>query len=205
MFLAGFVVAQDFLLQHLFQQLFGNLLCPAWLRFGALHAKFENVVRGARVAIRKSRHAEQNFLLDLNGLISQPVLLVCESTPQQFDNLRRGQRIEHVDLSSGEQRRDDLERRIFRRRANEQNVTRLDIRQKCVLLSLVEAVHFIDENNGALAAAGTPLCFGHHFLDFFDTAQYGAEGDELTSRQPRDQTSQSRLSTSRRPPKEHGA
>ena len=46
---------------------------------------------------------------------------------------------------------------------------------------------------------------GHHFLDFFDAGEHGAEGNELGACQARDEARERGFSAARRPPEEHGA
>ena len=90
--------------------------------------------------------------------------------------------MQHVHLHARKQRRDHFERRIFRGGADQQNVSRFHVRQKRVLLRAVEAVHFVDEHDGALAVAARAFGLGHHFLDFLDSREHGAEGNELGAR-----------------------
>jgi len=73
---------------------------------------------------------------------------------EEFDDLRRGVGFEDVDLGAGEKRGDDLERGIFGGGADEENVAGFDVREEGVLLGFVEAVDFVDEDDGAEASAG---------------------------------------------------
>ncbi len=72
------------------------------------------------------------------------------------------------DLRARQQCRVHLERRVLRGGADQYDVAGLHARKKRVLLRLVEAIDFIDENDGA-APGRTPgvLGHGHHFLDLF--------------------------------------
>src|SRR5258708_24914058 len=89
---------------------------------------------------------------------------------EEFDDLRGGVGFEDVDLGAGEKRGDDLERGIFGGSADEENVAGLDVRKEGVLLGFVEAVDFVDEDDGAEAAAGFFFGFGHDFFYFFYAA-----------------------------------
>ncbi len=59
--------------------------------------------------------------------------------------------MQRVDAAAGEQRGDDLEGRIFGGRADEADGAALDVGEEGVLLGLVEAMNFIDEESGARA------------------------------------------------------
>src|ERR1700758_703496 len=98
---------------------------------------------------------------------------------QEFYDLRGGVCFEDIDFGSGEKRGDDFEGGIFGGGADEENVAGFDVREKGVLLGFVEAVDFIDEDDGAEATAGFSFGFGHDFFDFFYAAGDGAEGDEF--------------------------
>ena len=123
------------------------------VRLGAEHQRFERVVRRARVAIRQHRDALEDLVARLDVLFAQAAHRVLDRAPQQRDDLLRRQRLQHVDLHPRKQRRDHFERRIFRGRADQQNVSRLHVRQKRVLLRAIEAVHFVDEHDRAPAVA----------------------------------------------------
>jgi hypothetical protein len=65
------------------------------------------------------------------------------------DRHHRGQRqrLEDVHLRSRQQRRVHFERRVLGRRADQDDVARLDARQEGVLLRLVEAMDLVDEED----------------------------------------------------------
>src|SRR5258708_20905503 len=98
---------------------------------------------------------------------------------EEFDDLRRGVGFEAVDLGAGEKRGDDLERGIFGGGADEENVACFDVREEGVLLGFVAAVDFVDEDDGAQAAAGFFFGFGHDFFYFFYAAGDSAEGNQI--------------------------
>ncbi len=75
----------------------------------------------------------------------------------------------------------------------------------CVLLGFVEAVNFVDEDDGAMAGAGFLLGHGHDFLYLLDAGEDGAEGDKLGAGQARDEARERGLSAAGRAPEEHGA
>ena len=78
-----------------------------------------------------------------------------------------------VDTAAGEQRRDDLEGRILRGRADQSDGAVLDVGQEGVLLGFVEAVDLIDEEDGAGAEAGGLFGVDHDLLDLLDAGEHG--------------------------------
>jgi hypothetical protein len=67
----------------------------------------------------------------------------------------------------------DLERGVFRGRADEDDVAGLDARQEGVLLRLVEAVNLVDEDNRAAPGRPPqPFGLGHHLADFLDARHH---------------------------------
>ena len=131
------------------------------------------------------------------------MLLVGNGAAKQFDDLRRGERIEDVNLGAREKRRDHFERWIFRGGADEGDVTSLDVRKEGILLSFVEAMDFVDEDDGALAGVGFVFGGGHDFLDFLDAGEHCAEGDKFRSREARNQARESCFAAARRTPQQH--
>jgi len=75
---------------------------------------------------------------------------ISEGAVKEIDDLRGGEGFEDVNLGAGEERGDDLEGRIFGGGADEEDVAGFDVREEGVLLSFVEAMHFVDEDDGAL-------------------------------------------------------
>jgi hypothetical protein len=51
--------------------------------------------------------------------------------------------------------------------------------KKRVLLGFVEAMNFVNENDGASAILPSPFGIGHDLLDLFDTGKNSAEFDEF--------------------------
>ena len=84
-------------------------------------------------------------------------------------------------------------------------MARFNVGKKRVLLGFVEAVDFVDENNGAVAGTRFVLRGGHHFLDFLDAREDGAEGNEVSMREASDNARERGFAAARRSPEEHGA
>ena len=78
------------------------------------------------------------------------------------------EREQRVDAAAAEQRGVDFKRGVLRGCADETNGASLDVRQKGVLLGLVEAMDLVDEQDRARAEAGGFVGVDHHLLDFLD-------------------------------------
>ena len=140
---------------------------------------FEHVVSAARIAASVAG----DFLQHIVG--GAPLHV---AKPTFFDRSTRAAAVAQSDplSAAAEHRRGsaravpiDLERWILGRRADQADVAFLHVRQKRVLLRLVEAMNFVDEDDGARAILARPLGIGHHLLDLFDPGQHGGEFDEL--------------------------
>jgi len=130
---------------------------------------------------------------------------ISEGAVEEIDDLRGGEGFKDVDLGAREQRRDNLEGGIFGRGAYEEDVAGFNVRQKGILLGLVETVNFINEDDGALGGVGFALGLGHDLFDFLDAAENSAEGDEFTARDSGDDAGEGGFTATWRAPQEHGA
>ena len=74
--------------------------------------------------------------------------------------------------------------------------------KKCVLLGLVEAMDFVDEDDRARAVLPCALSIGHHLFDFLDSGKYRAELDEIGARYPGNNLRQRGLASARRSPED---
>ena len=108
---------------------------------------------------------------------AEAAYVIGESAFEERDNLLFGEGVEGVDAAAGEQGGDDFEGGILGGGADEADSAALDVRQEGVLLGFVEAVNFIDEEDGA-GAVGGPFGVGHDLLDFLDAGEDGGELDE---------------------------
>jgi hypothetical protein len=91
------------------------------------------------------------------------------------------ERLQHIHRRARQQGRVDLERRVLGGGADEGEQAAFDMRQKGVLLALVEAVHLVDEHQGALLhqPIARNLCPLDRLADVLDAAQHRADADEL--------------------------
>ncbi len=116
-----------------------------------------------------------------------------------------GQRLQHVHARARKQRGDDLERWILGGGADQANVAFFDVREKRVLLSFVEAMNLVDEDDGARAEVAGFGRVCHYLFDLFDPAQYRGELDEVSFRDASNNLRERRFSHSGRTPKNDGA
>ena len=100
--------------------------------------------------------------------------------------------------------RDDFEGGIFSGGADEEDVPGFDVREEGVLLGFVEAMDFVNEDDGALAGAGFAFGVGHDFFNFFDAGGDGAEGDEFAFGEARDEAGEGGFAAAGRSPEKHG-
>ena len=114
-----------------------------------------------------------------------------------------GQRLQHEHLRARQQRRVHLERRILRRRADQDDVAGLDAREEGVLLRLVEAMDLVHEDDRPPAHAPPPILRrGHDLLDLLDAGEHGAERHEVRLRDVGDHARERRLAGAWRSPED---
>ena len=146
--------------------------------------------------------ALQRRVVDRHRLVARAPLGVVQRASQDRRDLVGRQAAQDEHLRSRQQRGVDLERRILGRRADQHDVAGLDARQERVLLRFVEAVDFVDEDDGAAAGgAAEPLGLGHDLADFLDAGQHGAERHESRGRVG-DDARERRLAGAGRPPED---
>ena len=78
-----------------------------------------------------------------------------------------------------------------------------DVGEKSVLLGFVEAMDFVDEDDGSLAAVRFAFRGGHDFLDFLDAGEHRAEGYELGTREAGNHARERGFAATGRTPQEH--
>src|SRR6266851_1213619 len=110
---------------------------------------------------------------------AETALGIGEGATQKNDNLIFGQRLQHIDAAAREQRGVDFEGRIFGGSADQANAAFLDVREERILLSFVEAVDFVDEDDGPRAVLAGVVGVAHDLLDFLDAGENGGELDEV--------------------------
>ena len=115
-------------------------------------AQLEHVERGARVAVGEARdRVERVRRRRRRPRAPRPRSASASARREDADDVRRRRAAQHEHLRAREERRVHLERRVLGRRADQDDVARLDVRQERVLLRLVEAVDLVDEEDRAAA------------------------------------------------------
>src|SRR3989344_2466751 len=107
--------------------------------------------------------------------------------------------VENKDTCAREQRGNDFEARILRRRSDEREVTALDEWQQEILLRLIEPVNFVDEEYDGFRKCER-AAFRYHFLDVIFARFDSGEFVEFGIKRIRINACESRLAASRRSP-----
>ena len=167
---------------------------------------FENVQGRARVPRclkTATRRSASSSASKLHG--AQAPLGVLQGAAEKRDDVLFLQSFQHEHARAGEQGRDDLEGRVFRRRADEGEHAVFDVGQEAVLLGLVEAVDLVDEQNRADAPALHALRLVHGGAQFLHPVEHRAQRDEVRVRPVRDDARERRLARAGRSPEDKRA
>ena len=149
------------------------------------------VAIGKRNQLLSGRFVQHRALGQLSGACQQPAQI---SVVQRLQHKHRGAR---------QQGRVDFERRVLGGGANEAEQPGLDVRQKSVLLRLVEAVHLVDKQHRGAASAAQRLRLLNRFTDFLHAREHGRQDDEVGLRCAGQQPRQRGLAHARRAPQDH--
>jgi hypothetical protein len=77
------------------------------------------------------------------------------------------------------------------------------VRQEGVLLRFVEAVNFVDEDDGARAVLAGAVGIAHDLLDFLDAGEHSGKLDKIGFGNARNNFGESGLAGARRAPENH--
>ena len=169
--------------------------------FGArrLHRELENRERVAGIATGELGNERLDLRLDFDVELGR-------AAPDDQLQLVQVQRLELVELRARKERRVDLEVRVLRRRADQRDHALLDRRQQRVLLSLVEAVDLVEEENRPLSLGAEPLpCAGDHFAHLRDRRRHRGQLLERGAGRVRDDAGERRLAAPGRAVEHHRA
>ncbi len=141
--------------------------------FRQIGREFEQVQRPSCVAVRRLCHQLQRLVIDFQSS-GKSTRLVAQCTPQHGDQIVYGQRFQDIDARSRQKRVVQFKRRIFGGCADKGQRAVLDKRQKCILLRLVEAMHFVEKQHGA-AITHVPMSLGlrYRLADILDAGHDG--------------------------------
>ena len=165
--------------------------------------ELEHVEGGAGVPVGAPGQEEKRLVVDVCLLSSESPLLVGKGVVQHSHELVLRERLQDHQPRSGQERGVDLERRVLGRRADQDDVARLHVRQQRVLLSLVEPVDLVDEHDRAAALApsarfGRPEDLAH----VLHSREDRAHGLEVGLRHPADDVGKCSLARTRRAPQD---
>ena len=116
--------------------------------------------RGERVtgvALGAVGEVDEGVVVDLEVLVAEATLLVGEGTAQERPQVVDAQRLEPEERGARQQRAGEREERVLGGGADQDEQPFLHVREQRVLLGPVEAVHLVEEEDGAatlLAHAG---------------------------------------------------
>src|SRR5258708_29600024 len=87
--LAGFIVAEEFSLQDVFEEFLCDDARARFVRRHAAHSQLQRVVSSASVAIRTGGDAEKNIVGSVDRFIPETAPFLVEALPEESRNLRR--------------------------------------------------------------------------------------------------------------------
>ena len=117
---------------------------------------------------------------------------------------RCAQRLQHVHPGARQKRRVQLETRIFGRGTDKHDGALLHMRQKRILLRLIETMNFVDEKYRALTVAQALFGLGDGGANLFHTREHGREADKLVIAVFGEQPCKGGLAATRGTPEHHG-
>src|ERR1035441_3749881 len=132
---ARFVVEQHLALDGVLHGRFGK-----FVRRRSGYGGFQRVVGGARIAAGVDGDLLQQGGRRGDFQFAQTAFAIGQSALQQLHDLLGRERAQRIHTRARQQRRNHFERRVLRSGADQDDIAALDIREKCVLLRLVEAV-----------------------------------------------------------------
>ena len=164
-----------------------------------VHDDFQDVQQFPAVA---AAEAHQSLRLLQPDILRLQEDIFAERTVQQDLQILPVQGFQDKNLAAGEQGRNDLEGRILRRRTDQDDGARFHGPEQGILLRLVEAVDFVDEQDRSapLAEQTRPPGFLEHLPDILDAGRDCGEGIELAAHRFGDDMGQGRLSYAGRAP-----
>src|ERR1700688_2623720 len=135
--------------------------------------------------------------------LTEAAFFIDERASKKYNNLIFGQWLQHIDAAAREQGGVDFEGRVFCRRSDQADAAFFDMRQKGVLLRLVEAVNFVDEDDGARAVLAGAGGVAYYPLDFLDAREHSRKFDKVSLCDAGNNFGESSFACTRRAPEDH--
>jgi hypothetical protein len=163
-------------------------------RGAGIHQDLDGVQQPPRIAVGEADEAGLGIFIEF-----------YLGARKQLRQVVRIKRFQNINCGARQQSAIHLERGVLGRGADEREQATLDVGKKRVLLRLVEAVHLVDEEDGAPAArCKRVLGFLHRLADVLDAGEHGRERDELGVESLRHEPGDGGLARARRTPQDHG-
>jgi len=169
-----------------------------------LGGDFEGVVGGAAVAAGVAGDEGEGIVIGGEVEGAEAAFSIRKSAVEELGDVLFAERLEDIDAAAGEQGGDDFKGGIFSGGADEADGAALDVGEERILLGLVEAVDFVDEEDGAGVHLGGLRRGCHYLLDLFDTAHDGGEFHKICLCGFGDDFGEGGLAGAGRTPEDHG-
>ena len=169
-----------------------------------IRRSFENRESPARIAIGFAGDDLAGIVIHFEIQAAKTSLFVEQRAIYDRPEVSLGERIENEHAHAREERVVQLERWILSRGADEGYRSRFDVREKRVLLCLVEAVDFVHEEDRLASHLEPLLRLGHHLAHSWNPFGDGREGDEVAIGVLGDQSAEGGFAGAGRAPEYHG-
>ena len=136
--------------------------------------------------------------------VAEAPIRILKRPAQEVDDFFFGEGFEDIDAAAGKERADDFKGGILCGCADEADGATFDVGEEGVLLGLVEAMDFVDEEDGAGAHLGGLFAGLHDLLDFFDAGEDGGEFEEGGAGGGGDDFGEGGFADAGRSPEDHG-
>ncbi|MNM93562.1 hypothetical protein D3C81_1059400 [compost metagenome] len=171
--------------------------------FGQVRGVFQQIEQAPAIAIGGRQQHLEAFIAEGQVAFTQTTLFGQRAVHQLA---QRGfvEAFQHIDPRTGQQSVIEFERGVFGGRADENQRAIFNVRQERILLRLVEAMHFVDEQNRApTVLRGLLLGDFHRLTDLLYPGQHRRHRFEMRLRDFRQQSRQRGFAHARRPPENH--
>jgi len=170
---------------------------------GQVRGVFQQVEQAPTITVSRPQQNLEAFIAQAQAALAQP-LVFREGSLHQLVQGRLIEAFEHIDTRPRQQCVVQLKGRVFSGGTDKNQGAIFDIGQKCILLRLVEAMHFVNKQDGA-APVLARLLLGNfdRLTDLLDPGQYRRNGFKVCIRDFCQQPRQGGFTHARRPPENH--
>src|SRR5213082_2184182 len=154
--------------------------CASPLFLSSYHTHFQHAKTLAPVPLAELRQMTACVLVELHVVISKATLFVSQCAIDQLFELLNVERFESKNLGARNECAVYIKEQIVSRRTDQPQIATLNIRQKDVLLRLVEMVDLINKQDRPLPRCAEPIGggsddaahFGHIAFDAADSNEF---------------------------------